>query len=490
MGGIVGRAAISASISGEMRFHRTCGGTSVKARLGAVTAAAVLAFATTAAAQMSLTSAVDVAVRSHPRVRSAEADLERARAALKETRDVFVPSVTAGAGLGQAYGYSTNPPTLFSISAGSLVYNPAQFSYIRSARAGLRSAELALQDVREAVAQDTALAVLALQHDQQREAVIRQQAEYAGALVTIVQQRLDAGQDTQISLTQAKLTAAQFRLALLRAQDDTTNDRAKLARMLGLPENGLSLDSNFPEKPLPDDLAPVQVGSHPSAAIASAFANAEAKQQQAIGDAKFRYRPQINLFGQYNRYATFSNSFKQLKQTYVDKDTGNSLLTANEWFVGVQISVPLFDKLRTDKARESAADASKALHDAENAENDALDGQNRARHVISELQAQAEVAGLQQQLSQQQLEVIRVQLQNGNGNPDGPQMTPKDEQNARIGEREKYLALVDADFQLHQAQVQLLRQMGQLLTWLRPAGGLQTTSAPKSGLPAAPTPQP
>src|SRR5437764_10600323 len=198
MHGIVEEAPTSASISSEMRLQTNTKGALIRVRVGAAAAAAVLAFTVSAAAQMSLTSAVDVAVRSHPRVRSAEADVERAQAALKETRDVFVPSVTAGAGLGQAYGYSTNPPTLFSFSAGSLVYNAAQLSYIRSARAGLQAAEFSLQDVREAVAQDTALAVLALQHDQQREQAIRQETDYAGSLVNVVQQRLELGQDTQM----------------------------------------------------------------------------------------------------------------------------------------------------------------------------------------------------------------------------------------------------------------------------------------------------
>jgi outer membrane protein TolC len=487
MDGLAGTPEISASIRSEMHLRRSRKRKPGRFRSGVIAAAVALSFVSSAPAQMSMTSAVDVAVRSHPKVRSAEATVQRAEAALKETHDVFIPAVTAGAGLGQAYGYSTNPPTLFSFSAGSLVYSSSQSSYIRSARAGLQSAQFALQDARETVAQDTALAVLAFQHDQQREVVIRQEADYATALVNIVQERLNAGQDTQISLTQARLTAAQFRVALLRAQDDTANDRAKLARMLGVPEAGLAIDSSLPDKPLPDDFAPVGAGNYPSVAIASAFANADAKQQQARGDATFRYRPQVNLVGQYNRYATFSNSFKQLQQTYVNKATGQTLLTANEWLVGVQISVPLFDKYRADKARESAADALRTLHDAENSENEAIDGQNRARRAIAELQAQAEVAGLQQQLSQQQLEVVRLQLQSGTGNPDAPQMTPKDEQNARIGEREKYLALVDANYQLHEAQVQLLRQMGQLLSWLRPTGGVQASPATQSGLPSAPT---
>jgi outer membrane protein TolC len=436
-----------------------------------------LAIAPGADAQISLSGAVDLALRTHPRVRSAEADVERARAALRETHDAFIPSITAGAGLGQAYGYSTNPPTLFSISAGSLVYNPAQRSYTRSAQAALQSAEYALQDMRESVAQDTALAVLALQHDQQRQEVIQQESADAGVLVNIVQQRLDAGLDTTMALTQARLTAAQFRAALLHAEDDTASDRGRLARMLGVPEQGLTLDSAFPASPVPDDLEPVQVANHPSAAIAAAFAGAEAKQQQAHGDSTFLFRPQLNFFGQYNRFATFSSSYKQLQLTYIDRNSNRSLLTANEWFAGVQISVPILDRVRTDKAHESIAQASKALYDAQNSERDLIDGQNRSRRALAELQAQAEVAGLQQQFSQQQLEALRLELQNGTGNPTAPQMTPKDEQNARISEREKYLAVVDANYQLHQAQIQLLRQLGHLLSWLHATGALPAAPA-------------
>src|SRR5438270_538230 len=119
----------SASITAEMHNPITGQrkGKPTKLRLSA--AILLMGFARVATAQISLSSAVDIAVRSHPKVRSAEAEVERAQAALKETHDIFIPSVTAGAGLGQAYGYSTNPPTLFSFSAGSLVYSSAQFSY-------------------------------------------------------------------------------------------------------------------------------------------------------------------------------------------------------------------------------------------------------------------------------------------------------------------------------------------------------------------------
>ena len=159
--------------------------------------------------------------------RGPQADLAKARAQLSEAHDAYVPSINAGAGIGQSYGYSPYPPTLFTVNGGSLVYGASQFYYIRAARAGLDAAQLALDDMREAVAEDTALAFVALDHDQQREQVVGQQCSFASTLVSIVESRVDAGQDSAIDLTQAKLTAAQLRLASLRAADEScTRPRA------------------------------------------------------------------------------------------------------------------------------------------------------------------------------------------------------------------------------------------------------------------------
>jgi hypothetical protein len=57
-------------------------------------------------------------------------------------------------------------------------------------------------------------------------------------------------------------------------------------------------------------------------------------------------------------------------------------------------------------------------------------------------------------------------------------MTPKDEQKARIAERDKYLGVIDASFQLRQAEIQLLRQTGQLEAWLKSAISKQPPAAP------------
>ena len=46
-------------------------------------------------------------------------------------------------------------------------------------------------------------------------------------------------------------------------------------------------------------------------------------------------------------------------------------------------------------------------------------------------------------------------------------ITPKEEQNGHISEREKFLTLLDARFQVQQAQINLLRQTGGLERWLK-----------------------
>jgi hypothetical protein len=61
---------------------------------------------------------------------------------------------------------------------------------------------------------------------------------------------------------------------------------------------------------------------------------------------------------------------------------------------------------------------------------------------------------------------VLVQVTSGNGGESAP-MTPKDEMNARIQERQRYLEMLDAAMQSKEAQIHLLCQTGQLESWIR-----------------------
>jgi outer membrane protein TolC len=414
---------------------------------------------TPAYAQISLTTAVALTLKSNPKVLMAQADVDKALAAVQQLRDAYIPNIVGGSGVGPpSYGFPLGQPSIFNITSQSLVFSYSQRDYLRAARAALDAANLRLNDTREGVAEDTAVTYLALDRDMRRQAALQEQQGFADRLVSIVQDRVDAGQDTPIDLTTSRLTAAQVRLARLRAEDETAADQAHLARLIGLPAQGLGTtsDSLPPFPATPPDLTTSALVTSP--AVDSAYAIAKSKLETAFGDARYLWRPQIYFEGQYSRFAKYTN----IQDYYFRFQQNNAA-------VGVQITIPLYDKAHQAHARESAAEASHAQHEADSIRDQFFDSRLRAHHTAAELSARAEIATLDQQLAQQQLDIMLVQLKAGTGNVSGPQMTPKDEQTARITEREKFVALLNANFEAQQAAIGLMRAAGELEAWIAAA---------------------
>jgi outer membrane protein TolC len=407
-------------------------------------------------AQISFTTAVALALKSNPKVLAAQADVDKALAALQQLRDAYIPNIVGGSGVGPpSYGYPLGQPSIFNITSQSLVFSYPQRDYLRAAQASLDATRLNLKDIREGVTEDTAVTYLALDRDMRRRAALQEQKGFSDRLVNIVQERLDAGQDTPIDLTTCRLTAAQIRLALLRAEDETAADQAHLARLIGLPAQALGTSSSsvpaFPatSSDLTDTTPPT------SPAVESAYAVARSKRQTAFAEDRYLWRPQIYFQGQYSRFAKYTN----IQDYYLRFQQNNAA-------VGVQITIPLYDMVHRAKARESAADAAHAQHEADSIRDQFLDSRIRARHTAAELSTRAEIASLDQQLARQQLEVLLVQLNVGSGNLSALQMSPKDEQTVRIAEREKFVAVLNANFEAQQAAIGLLRTSGELESWI------------------------
>jgi outer membrane protein TolC len=426
-------------------------------------------------AQISFSAAVGLALKSNPKVLTAQADVDKALAALQQLRDAYIPNISGGSGVGPpSYGYPLGQPSIFNITSQSLVFSYSQRDYLRAAQASLDATRLNLKDIREGVAEDTAVTYLALDRDIQRQAALQEQQGFSDRLVSIVQERLDAGQDTPIDLTTCRLTAAQIRLARLRAEDEIAADQAHLARLIGLPAKGIGTTTrSVPAFPATSsDLTDTTPLTSP--AVESAYAVARSKRETAFGEARYLWRPQIYFQGQYSRFAKYTN----IQDYYLRFQQNNAA-------VGVQITVPLYDVAHRAKEREAAADAAHAQHEADSIRDQFFDSRIRARHTAAELSARAEIATLDQRLAQQQLEVMLVQLKAGSGNLSGPQMTPKDEQTARITEREKFVALLNANFEAQQAAISLLRATGELEAWI--AAAAQTQPAPAvQALPVGP----
>jgi outer membrane protein TolC len=418
------------------------------------------AFAAGASAQISLGSAVDLALRSDPRVKMSEATVKKAQAALNETYDVYIPTVNANAGYGQGFGVPTGLPTVFSLSSDSFLFNFSQRDNIRAAASGLESAQLALRETRGQVEEDVVVTYLNLDSDQRREAAMTQEYGFAMRLVSIVQDRLNAGQDTRTELLRAQRTAKQIQLDQLNLEDEIAALSDRLSRIIGLPDNQLTaVSSSIPA--LPSIQVAAGNGSEPdSAGIQSAVASARSKQELAFGESRYRLRPQVSFGFNYSRIDTGQNDYT----TYYPDFKGKS---QNAVSVGIQVQIPIYDRKHQDQASEATAEASRAHFATEDQRNQFLEGRFKLRHSAAELAAHSDLAEIDRDLAQEQLDAVLVQLSAASGSSGGQQMTPKDEQKARLDESARTIDLLNAQFQVSQAEVNLLRQTGRLDDWLK-----------------------
>ena len=97
----------------------------------------VSAMGMAAHAQLSLSASVDLALKADPRVHLAQADVDKARAVLSQTKDAYVPNLSMNGGTGEATGVPLGLPVVFSISSQSLLFSFSQKDNVRASAAGL-----------------------------------------------------------------------------------------------------------------------------------------------------------------------------------------------------------------------------------------------------------------------------------------------------------------------------------------------------------------
>lgn len=439
-----------------------------------------------APAQVSLSSAVDLALRNSPKVKMAQADVAKAKAVLSQTKDVYIPAVSTSGGDGKSTGVPLGLPIVFTVSAQSLAFNFSQRDYIRAANEGVYAAQYSLAQTQNDVAEDAASTYVSLDNALQRRDATRQAMTVAEKLVQIVQERFDAGAEAHIEVSKSLERRAQLKLQLLVVEDEIKTFSDHLGRLTGLSRDTFeTVHDSIPEMTLPSTPT-VNLGISPG--LEAAEATTRARQYTAHGDARYKLRPQVAFEAQYSRISTVGNNYALYYPGFApDHDRSFNALG-----IGIQVTVPLLDYLHASKARESRADAQHARWQEETQKMDFMEGHLKLENSVSELTAQAEVAKYTRDIAQDELDTVRIQLQPAAGSSGGAQLSPKDEQNAILQERQKYLDLLNDQLHLNQSELSLMEQNGTLGDWLHltitpPAG---TTIKALPNAPSAPPSKP
>ena len=417
-----------------------------------------------AVGDVSLYTIVDLALRNSHAVHVAEADQQRTRAVWMETRDIYIPSFSIGSGLGYSYGFPLGNPTLFNVQSQFLAFSFSQPDYIRSARAAAKAATLGLKDVRRQVILDASLNYIELNKTLAEIQALQQAMSDTDKLVSIVQDRLDAGLESKMDLTQAKLTRAQIQLQTIQLEDHADELRQHLSGLTGLDPNAITpAASSVP--PLPDlDFQGLMSKENNAPAVQAAVATANARMYEAWGDKRSENRPIVMGAFQYARFSSF-NGYDQYYRSFTPNNIG----------VGINATWPLFDRIKHAKAEESAAIAKHDRQQAELAKIQNDEGNLALWHSLRELEAQEQVADLQQQLAQDTLTATVTQMNQGGTN--GQPVTPQQADQYRVEEHTRFVGLQDAQFNVTKVKLDLLSAMGDLEDWAKGSAQPQSDAA-------------
>lgn len=392
--------------------------------------------------------AIESAIRNSTAIAAADADVRRTEAGYLETRAQYVPQVYFGSGLAYSFGFPLGEPSIFKVSSTSLLFNPAQREFIRAARSDLRAANLSRAEKRNDVILETALSYSELDKNQSSINILRQQEDAALKFEQIEQQRIQAGVDPQVELTRARLNTARIRLKIAELVAGADTLRVRLSQLTGLParefETVTESIPTLPEISQADDLSTRAISVSP--AVKSAQELAAAKLFQARGEHKQLY-PAVDLVGQYARFTKYNN-YDQYYKTF----------KRNNGALGVEIRFPFLNKGQKDHSEAAYADALRSRKDVDAAKEQVSTETLKLQRSVAQLSAAREVAKLEYELAQNNTEAVRTKL-------DAGQATLRDQQQAQLDENDKYSSLLDATYELEKAQMQLLKQTGDLEKW-------------------------
>ncbi|HZU32861.1 MAG TPA: TolC family protein [Candidatus Angelobacter sp.] len=416
--------------------------------------AALLAQETPAAGekQLSFRTAIELAIKNSTMSGVAQADLQRARATVRQSKDVFLPQFVLGSGLGASYGFPLSlegaAPSIFNVNFQGALVNFAQRNYIKAAKSDVAATAAQNADRRNDVIMETALDYVQLDLLESSLTIQREQQSAAQKFQDIVGQRVQAGLDSPVETTRAKLAGARTKLDIAQTQAAADQLRLRLSQLTGLPVTAIQTSTeSIPELPAiaqDQDLPGEAVKNSPTVKIAEAAADAKAFRAKAEHDQLY---PAIDFVGQYAVLARFNN-YDQFFQKFQRHN-----VTA-----GVAVRFPFFNPVQHAAADVAKADAVKSRKEAQNVKEQVSADTLKLQRSIQQLAAARDVAQLEHQLAQADIEATHAKIESGGA-------SIKDEQNALVVEHERYTAYLNSTFELDRAEIQLMRQAGQLESW-------------------------
>jgi outer membrane protein TolC len=403
---------------------------------------------------ITLRRAVELALQHSPGLSVSTAEQEREMAAYRELRNSYIPQLNAGAGIGYTDGFPLGleggAPSLFNVTAQSALVNLGLSDFIRAARDDVKVDTLNNKDQRNQVIQDTVLSYAELAKWQRRLSGLQEAHEEEEKMQTAVEERLKAGIDSEMDATKARLSVARVRLRLAEATGAADVLREHLAKITGVPREAFEIDPDsmpsLPSAKQDNDVAEKTVDDNPS--VQAAVERAHAQYLRMRGEKRSLW-PTMDFAAQYANLTTINN-YQRFYQPHS--------FQPNNVTVGVAFRLPFLNLAQHARVEEAEADALKAKREAEATKNSVSEQTLRLQRSVTQMQAARDVAELEYEIAQQNVESVKTRMESSNANL-------HDLDNAQTQASERFITLQDVTFDLQRSQIELMRATGELEGW-------------------------
>jgi outer membrane protein TolC len=399
-----------------------------------------------------LQRAVQLALSHSTASGAASADEQRAFASYHEARNQYLPQIVIGSGLGASWGFPLtlegSAPSIINVNAQSALINPALRDFVRAAKTEWKASGMQTKDQRNQVIQDTVLSYVELSKWEALQSHLREEQGDAIKAEQVVNERVQEGIDSSLARNKARLNTARVRMRMAEAQGAVDVLRNRLSQMTGIPAGSIeTVPESIP--PLPevkqeDNLVGQALAVSPS--VQAAEHHAAAQSFRAKGEHRALW-PTVDFAAQYAVLAKYNNYFDFYKT-----------FERNNATVGVAIRFPFLSPAQHAHADAADAEALRARKDAEAAKNRVSEETLKLQRAVEQLSAAHEVADLEYQVAQSNLEAAQVRMDAGTA-------TLHDVEDARTQANERYNTLQDSSFELQKARITLLRATDELATW-------------------------
>jgi outer membrane protein TolC len=404
-----------------------------------------------AAAPIALTlqHAIQLALQNSKDIQLAKIQTGLADRSADITRAQFLPNIYAGSGAGYTFGIPETPggraPSIFSLTYQQEVLNEPLRGQAKELQEQASAQRIALTEVRNGVIVHTAMAYLEIEKVRHSLTLLRGEQESAEKILEVTKERHGEGFELPVEITRAQLTRAQVLQKILQLEGREDELQVYLKSQLGLADHQeieVSAD-DLPGQAEEQGANLVALALENNTGLQLAESDVRAREFRLKGE-KRGYFPTLQLvgiysvLGKYNNYQEFFNHFER-----------------NNLNAGINVQVPIFSAKTKANIGLAQVNLEAAKATLTNRKTQVTADVRQKSRLVRERDAAKEVARLELQLAQQNVEVLQSQFGEG-------RINLRELERARVTENDRWMDFLDANFARQQAELELLQTAGQL----------------------------